>query len=418
VVVSNSYAFGGNNASLVLARCRPRTLARRSLVDEGAVITGIGLIGRPGIGAAEWEKTLAPANAGPPLPLTDTAITERLAAEPFAAAAAWRQMNGFTRLCLAAARLAVEDARLPLTRDRRDGIGLILGTMSGPAHLAPRRDQAGRRAASSRSVHEFTQVTLNTPAGSVCQALAIRGITTTITSGGASGTLALEAALDAIRLGRAQAIVVVTAEVACPEVAAIYRSLGILAPDGDLLPYDARQRGTACGTAAVALVVEAAGAARRRDAPARGAIAAIAHRSDGYHQHRFDPGGTRYGAAIRGALARASVTAADIGLITGSATGTGLDRCEQAALAAVFPTGTPVTAMKAMTGECEAASGLVNVALPLLLRGTGTVQVPAFRLGDLGGDATPVRSPADCALATAVSFGGTFGAVVLDRRIP
>ena len=418
VIVSNSYAFGGNNASLVLARCRPRCLARRGQRDEGAIITGIGLIGRPGIGVAEWEKTLAPASAGQPMPLTDGAITERLAAEPFAAAAAWRQMNGFTRLCMAAARLAVEDARLPLTRDRRNDIGLILGTMSGPAQLAPRRGLTGRKAASSRSVHEFTQVTLNSPAGSVCQALAIRGITTTITSGGASGTLALESALDAVSFGRAEAIVVVTAEEACPEVAAIYQSLGILAPGGDLRPYDPREQGTACGTAAVALVIEPAGSARRRDAPARGTIAAIAHRSDSYHQHRFDPGGARYAAAIRGVLERASVAATDIGLVTGSATGTDLDGCEQAALAAVFPGGMRVTAMKTMTGECEAASGLVNVAVPLLLRGTGTVQVPAFRLGDLGGQAAPVHAPMGRSLATALSFGGTFGAVVLDGGTP
>jgi len=416
VVVSNSYAFGGNNASLVLAR--PRTLAgpRRDPPLHTAVITGVGIVGRAGIGVAEWEKWLSMTTAEQSATASDEAVMARLAAEPFAAAAVWRQMNGFTRLCTAATRLAVEDAGLPLTRDRRDDIGLILATMSGPAHLRSRRELAGREADGTREVHEFTQVTLNAPAGAVCQALAIRGITTTITHGGASGTLALETALDAIQLGRAEAIVVVAAEQACPEVADIYRSLGLLGPSSDVRPYHPDRRGTACGTAAVALVIESASHARRRQGRARARLASVAHASDNYHEHRFDPGGARYAAALRRALRRASLPGDEVGLVAGSATGTDLDVCEEAALAAVFPAGTPVVAMKALTGECEAASGLMNVAAPLLLSDSRQAGLPAFPLGSLGGDVVFAADPAHHAVATSASFGGTYGAVVLERE--
>jgi 3-oxoacyl-[acyl-carrier-protein] synthase II len=400
----------------VLARPGTPSRPRHDPPRHDAVITGIGLVGRPGIGAAEWEKRLGVAATEHPATLSDDEIMARLAAEPFAAAAVWRQMNGFTRLCTAATRLAVEDAGLPLTRDSRDEIGLILATMSGPAQLRSRRELAGRDGEATREVHEFTQVTLNAPAGAVCQALAIRGITTTITHGGASGTLALETALDAIRLGRAEAIVVVAAEQACPEVADIYRSLGLLGTSGTVRPYQPDRPGTACGTAAVALVIESAAHARSRQCPVRGRVAAVAHASDNYHEHRFDPGGTRYAAALRCALRRAALTGDDVPLVVGSATGTDLDVCEEAALAAVFAVRTPVVVMKTLTGECEAASGLANVAAPLLLSDSRRTGLPAFSLGGLGRDAMLASDAPRYAVATSASFGGTYGAVVLERE--
>jgi 3-oxoacyl-[acyl-carrier-protein] synthase II len=142
----------------------------------------------------------------------------------------------------------------------------------------------------------------------------------------------------------------------------------------------------------------------------------VAHASDNYHEHRFDPGGVRYAAALQRALERASLAGDEVRLVAGSATGTDLDVCEEAALAAVFPAGTPVVAMKALTGECEAASALMNVAAPLLLSDSGPAGLPAFRLGSLGGDLVVAADPARYAVATSASFGGTYGAVVLERE--
>ncbi|HEX6470708.1 MAG TPA: beta-ketoacyl-[acyl-carrier-protein] synthase family protein [Streptosporangiaceae bacterium] len=408
VVVSNSYAFGGNNASLVLARPRPRPAARRERPRRTAVITGIGLVGRPGIGVAEWKKFLAEDVTRHPPPLTDGEITQRLAGEPFAAASTWRQMSGFTRLCMAASRLAVEDAELPLTRDRRDDTGLILGTMSGPAWLASRYPLKGRELDAHRSVHEFSQVTLNAPAGAVCRALGIRGVTTTITSGGVSGTLALEAALEAIELGRADAVIVLAVEEACPEVEGIYQALGKRTPAGDAPRLS-------CGTASVALVVESAGSAERRNARVQGRVAALTHVSDNYHPHRFDPGGERYAAALRRTLERAALTGADVSLVAGSGTGTDLDAAEHAAFDAVFPAALPVVAVKLLTGECEAASGLLNVAAPLLLEPEGNPALPAIRLDGQAGEISRVSAAPPRAIATSASFGGTFGAALIER---
>jgi len=417
VVVSNSYAFGGNNASLVIARPRPSHRYQRTPRTERAVITGIGLVGRPGIGVPEWVKHLAYGQAGAPGLLTDDELMLRLAEHPFATASVWRQMNGFTRLCMAATRLAVEDARLALSRDRRDGTGLILGSMSGASEVRSSLRRQGIAVEGSRRIHEFTQVTLNAPAGAVCQALAIRGLTTTITSGGVSGTLALEAALDAIALGRADSIVVVAVDEAGAEVEAIYEDLGILDRTGMVRPYDPQPQGTSAGTAAVALLVESPSSARERGADIRARITGIAHASDNYDPRKFDPAGTRYAKALRCALARGEVSAADVGAAIGSAAGTDLDTCESAALSAVLPAGTPVVVMKAITGECEAASGLINVAAPLLLDSEQTVSLPAFRVSDPGPAASRISSPVRRALATSASFGSTYGAVAIEREL-
>jgi 3-oxoacyl-[acyl-carrier-protein] synthase II len=409
VVISNSYAFGGNNASLIVAKPRPPSYVRRTPPPNDVVVTGLGLIGRPGIGVAEWEKFLADDLAEAKTALSNDEVTQRLAAEPFAAASAWRQMSSFTRLCMAATRLAVEDAGLPLTRDRRDDIGLILGTMSGPAWIVARYGLSRRELDTHRSVQEFSQVTLNAPAGAVCQNLGIRGITTTITSGGVSGTLALETAVEAIRLGRAETVVVLAVEEACAAVDEMYRSLGGRLPDGPHGPE------ISSGTAGIAIVLESARSAERREAPVRGRVTAVAHVSDNYHAHRFDPGGGRYATAVRRALDRASLHGTEISMIAGSAAGTDLDICENAAFNAVFPEGAPVAAMKTLTGECEAASGLLNVATPLLLENEKSIGIPAFRLGGHHSETEPIFAPSRHTVATSASFGSTFGAVVVER---
>jgi 3-oxoacyl-[acyl-carrier-protein] synthase II len=438
VVLSNNYAFGGNNVSVVLAKPGRRVLNGRagrapdpyrnennhSNGSREAVITGIGLLGRPGIGADDWLATLAAGTAdGDYGAEADRELARQLAATKFAAAATWRQMNDFTRLCAAAVRLAVQDAGLPMTRESRRQIGLLLGTMAGPAEFAdpPGDEPPADQPVAKQHVRPFTQSTLNAPAGAICKELGIRGPTTTIVSGGISGTLVLESALDAIRLGRSDAIIVVAAEESCPAIDHIYRAIGTRSPDGRAHPYAPGAPGTSSGTAAVALVVEERSVAQARAAAAYGRIAGISHTSDNYHAYRFDGSGERYAAAMRTALDRAGVSPADIGVVSGCATGTDLDLAEAAALRRIFPPAATVIAPKSVTGESEAASGLVNVAIPLLASRLRSIRMPTFGVGEPeppGGGLDPGAwapvGPARYALATSASFGASFGAAVIE----
>jgi 3-oxoacyl-[acyl-carrier-protein] synthase II len=435
VVLSNNYAFGGNNVSVVFAK-PGRAMARRDVPRRDAVITGIGIIGRPGIGTAEWLAGLTAEPVGPPSAEADAEIARRLLGTRFAPASAWRQMNDFTRLCTAAARMAVEDSGVPLTREHRKSLGLLLGTAAGSAEFAdgapletaawsPVAADPGDESAATAQVRSFTQSTLNAPAGAVCKELGIHGPTTTIVSGGISGTLALEAAMDAICLGRSDAIIVVGVEEASGAIDQVHASIGARCPDGRAHPYDPGMPGTSPGTAAVAVVVEEREAAEARRAGGYARIAGIAHTSDNYHPYRFDLGGERYAAAIRMALARAAMPAEDIDMVSGSATGTDFDLAETAAFRLALSAGTRIVTPKSVTAEGGAASGLLNVALPIIASRAGSILMPRFEVaGTTTGEAVPaagawapVGRPRRL-VATSVSFGASFGAVVIEMSNP
>lgn len=411
VVVSNNYAFGGNNASVVfaaagdgLARARSRDLPCRDVV-----ITGVGLVGRCGIGADEWIKTLSGTGLDLPDDEADSAVLGRLQSERFAAAATWRQMNMFTRLCTAATRLAVQDAALPLTREARRDTGLYLGTMAGPGVVmgAAMDPSAGR---ASRTAHLFTQATLNAPAGAVCQAFGFRGPTTTIVSGATSGTLALEGARDAIRFGRADTIIVVAAD----EASSTPPGIGA----GDL-GVSSR------GTAAVALVLEGRDTAAHRGARQHGRLLGIAHTADTHHAWIADLTGDAYARSLRVALERAGITPEAVELICASGDGAGaaasadvtrLGVAEAAALSRVFAGKTQVLAATAVTGSCGAASGLINVIYPVLAAAGPGISGPVRAVDALAGHWQWVQVPrARGFLAASASFGGTYGAVMIGR---
>ena len=412
VVVSNNYAFGGNNASVIFG-ARRRQPVRRSDPARRAVITGMSLLGRCGIGLDEWLSALG--GQQPPSGAADDGdLIRRLAKERFAAPTAWRQMNAFTRMCTAAVRLAVDDAKLPMTREERRSIGLFLGTMSGPGI---RFDPDESNASGRGNVRFFTQATLNAPAGAVCQAFGFRGPTTTIVSGETSGTLALEGALDAIRLGRADVMIVVAAEESSETQRDIYRFIGSTGSRDRACPYATGSEGTSCGTAAVAIVLEAATVARQRGARLYAQVTGIAHTADNFHPYRPDPTGARYADAVRIALERSATPSAAIGLASVSADGTDLDLAEAAAMSRILAPGTPVVAPAAATGGCHAASGLINIAYPLLASSGRPAPGPMFTVGELTWPCTWKPLPhADKFLATSASFGGTYGAAVLERE--
>src|SRR5205823_2037371 len=104
VSMSNNFAFGGLNSSLVLARAghgRARSCERTDVVVSGLGLSSLGE------GPAPWMQTL-PKRFHPP------AGERSRRSQPLAPANVWRRMDGYTRMCLRAAMAAVEDARLDM----------------------------------------------------------------------------------------------------------------------------------------------------------------------------------------------------------------------------------------------------------------------------------------------------------------
>jgi 3-oxoacyl-[acyl-carrier-protein] synthase II len=382
ITLSNNYAFGGNNCSLVLAR--PGRLETAGEGEEvphrRVVVSGLGVVSGYGLGLEAWREGVARG---------DTAIKEIVAFDgakygspfgvepvplgpkPLAASGLWRHLARYGRQALAATTFAFQDAGLKTNGPGRENVGLIFATGYGPIETAVEL-MMGLNSPEGASATSFANATVNAAAGAVCQALTLRGPTTTVASGGASALLALDTAVQLIQTGHADRLVLLAIDDFCEAVVQERSKHDPLAPDGKLRPYDKNRGGTVLGSAAVAILLEVEDVVRARGGKAYAEVVGVAHCGV---TNQDDQGAAER--VLRRLLERTGTEAADVDLVAGSGTGAARDADELNALGAVFSSELMLTAPKSLTGECEAASGGVNLLTAALAVAEGIVPATA-----------------------------------------
>lgn len=425
VTVSNNYAFGGNNCSLTLSKPRsPR--GEFAAADDEVVVTGIGTIGGPGIGLEAWRQSWAEGRNpfGPITGFDTTNLKCAIGAEMvsleghnFARPNLWRHIDPLTKQAIAATRLAWQDAAFTMMSAERESAGLMFGTTFGPVSSALQFMNDAQRGS---GVKVFSSVVVNAAAGAVCQALGLRGPTTTITSSGASGTMAISTAVDHIQLGKADVVVVVASDELTRQALTIRSQKGMLTERSAPRPFDTHRDGTLLGSASVALVLERRESAERRGARSYGQILSTRHGTASGQQSGSD-GRNEDGLArvMHRALEAADSNPERVTYCASAASGIVSDAVEAEAYSRLFGDRTLVSAPKALTGECDAASGLISVVAALLAVYDGTV-IPNPELTDPIADVPlayanghTTLGSIDHAVAVAKGHGPSFGIVVV-----
>jgi 3-oxoacyl-[acyl-carrier-protein] synthase II len=375
VTVSSNYAFGGNNAAIVVRRANGRRPAANGPLGAAVEITGIGVVSGAGVGLdalrAQFRagrSTIRPIATFDASQYDTRHASELCALEGkgYATTGDWRHMDDITRQSLVATRLALADAELKPNKAEREALALMLGTSFGPASTSLDFAHAATALA-------FSQVTLNAPAGKVCQVLGLRGPSTTITTGPVSGSVALSTAIEHVVSGKARHALVVATDEFFEYLLRLRLRQGPLSTDGLALPYDAAHLGAVLGSAAVAVVIEARGSAAERGRAPYCEIVSTFQTSDASAPVDFDERGTCFERAMRGALKRAGVAGDRVDLSVGWAGGYQDDMSEVAAISSVLGPGALVTAPKSLTGDCESASGLLGVVTGALAISEGLV---------------------------------------------
>jgi 3-oxoacyl-[acyl-carrier-protein] synthase II len=422
VAMSNSYAFGGNNCSVIFAGPRPALPRQRQAEPVVApvparrvMITGLGATGGCGLGLARWRSALLegrslvrrlPEFSGLGCDVYGV-LAGPLGGRPPAPPSLWRHMDPHARQALCAVASALEDAGWPARRAGRDEIGLVFATGYGPVNTATRAAAAG-----GPDPVDFANSVMNAAPGAICQAMNMRGPTTTVASGGVSALIALDIAVSLIRAGQADRVVVAAADELSELALREYANRNRLAADGVIRPYATPVSGTALGSAAVALLLEAD---EVRD-PAGKAYAEVAAIS---HLGRADPddAATVLRSVLRRVVAQAGCPAEEVGYCAGFASGSAEDLDELAALADVFPAHLLLSTPKSVTGECAAASGgvaLLAAALALADQRTG----PAAVMGDVIAAAGNPAAAGNQATGVPVAAAGSVAAVRLAPGTP
>jgi minimal PKS chain-length factor (CLF/KS beta) len=358
-------------------------------MNRHAVITGIGIVAPNGIGTdAFWKATRegisvldAVTREGcRDLPLRVAGEIRGFDAEAVIEERFVVQTDRYTHFAMAAADLALEDARLRDDEGSPFGIGVVTAAGSGGGEFGQRElqrlwGQGPRFVGPYQSIAWFYAAST----GQISIRGGFKGPCGVVASDEAGGLDAIAHACRNIQRGT-EAVIVGAAEAPLAPYSAVcqlgYAELS-RATDPSLayLPFTTRACGFVPAEGGAMLVVEDPERARRRGAAARAAIAG--HASTFTGASRWEDSREGLARAILGALDAAGCAPGDIDVVFADALGTAAaDRAEALALADAlgpYATRVPVTAPKTGTGRAYCGAPLLDTAAAVLALEHGVV---------------------------------------------
>lgn len=357
---SNSFAFGGNNASIVFAK-EPRVIPDNTN-SERIFITGIGEIA----GKNRVE------------------ITSDDYKEHGIKMAFWRKLDRFSQLQLVGGMRALRDAGIVIDDNNSADIGIIIGTADGPlTEIVNFQKNVIEHGTASGSAFSFPNTVYNAAGGYFSIFAGIKGYNVTNANGNQAGLQSLCYAADVLRNGD-ESIMVAAGVDECTDVTEfLYGRLGLI------------DKGITLGEGSVSLILETEKSANSRNAKKYAELCgwANAHKSVEFG----GVGGTESAVekAVKDACAAAGIKTDDIDLVSGFANGDSENDALQNTVFAKLFAGKTVLNVKDDIGEARAAASAEQAAK--LARALSENDLYKY------------------ALAVSVGSGGQVSAVVLKK---
>jgi 3-oxoacyl-[acyl-carrier-protein] synthase II len=408
-----------------------------------AVVTGLGAITPIGNDVATFWRNLTDGVSGvAPIASFDPADLEvRIAAEvkgfdpkewmDFKQA---RRMSRFSQLAVAAARQAIDDAKLEIGDANRDDIAVVVNTGGGGLEEVAFGEMTMHGKGPGR-VSPF-MVPMMSPSMAACQISIqnnIQGPVITSVAACASGVQAFLEAQRLIERGDVDAVIAGGTESAIQPVSfAALANMGALSTRNDApveasRPFDGARDGFVFGEGAAVLVIESAEHAEARGAGVIAEIAGGALTGDAFHISAPEPSGRGATLAMQRALRDARLEPEQVDHVVAHGTSTPLnDVTETKAIRAAFGDHADhltVTSNKCLVGHTLGAAGAISALAAVLAIRDGivpptinhTTPDPECDLDYVPNIAR--RQAVNVAIVNGFGFGGQ-NAVTVFRRFP
>ena len=358
-------------------------------MDCRVVITGLGAITPLGLTVEDYWRGLIEGKSGiGPITLFDaSAYPVNVAAE----------VKGFaptdymdikrvdrtgrcTQFAIAAARMAMAAARLDMSREKPEKVGVIIAT-SGMVSLITDQGEIIKKRGPMRIDPLFiSKMAPSMVPAQVGLEIGAKGPNSALNSACASGSDALATARNSLLLGHAEVIIAGGAEANISPIGiASTGRVGALSRQTDprkaSRPFDLNRDGFVFGEGAGIVVLETLEHARAREAPILAELAGAGWSFDAYSETA--PDADTQAVAMRAVLQNAGVSPEEVDYINAHGTSTRLnDAAETRAIRMVFGERAykiPVSSNKSMMGHLACAAGAVEAVAAVMTVREGVI---------------------------------------------
>jgi 3-oxoacyl-[acyl-carrier-protein] synthase II len=333
-----------------------------------------------------------------------------------------RRLDRSAQFALAAAKLAIEDARLDFDALDRDRIGVIAGTgIGGLLTFEENFDILREKGPRRISPFFVPRMMPNALAGEISIAHGLRGANFGVVSACASSAHAIGIAAELVRSGWADCVVAGGAESVMLRITfAGFARMGAVSrrndePERASRPFDLERDGFVMGEGGGFVVLESREHAARRGASVYAELAGFGMSADASHITAPCEDGAGQRRAMELAMAQASVAASDVDYINAHGTSTPLnDSAETKAIKGALGEQAKrvrISSTKSQIGHLLGAAGAVEVIATILSMTHGYIPAtlnyetpdPAC---DLDYTPKPVSATLRVALSNSFGFGG------------
>lgn len=413
VVVSNNFAFGGTDASLVFAK-EGKGDVKIKESKEKVYITGLGVMSPAGNGIEEYISAVNGEKAA-----EGDSVSTAIGGADYAKAGltpmALRKYDRFSQLQVLSGMAALKDAGIAVTADNEYDIGGIIGTSDGPiATVYSFEEEITKRGNAGGSAFKFPNTVYNAAQGYLFINTGLKGYNVTVTNGAQSGLSALAYAYSVIKECKAKAMLACGTDENSEIMTKLYKALGCV----EASPVYSGGDGFVLGDGSTSIALETESFAKERGANVYAEVAgcAMAHKSVKYGT--ISGSGEALISSIEGALKDAGVSKDEIDAVVGLGNGMkAFDEIERAAYRETFgERELPVLSVRKYTGEGRAASAALSAAhAALILSGKISGEQSAYLLGEEVKAVKTDTSAFKTILVTAAAAGGSYCAAVIKK---
>ncbi len=345
-------------------------------------VTGLGVVSALGFGRDAFFRSIVEGRSGfseiegfdtSPFGRSVGGEVKGFHPRDFLTAAEARRTGRCSAFSVAAARMAVEDARIEPRHLAGERTSVIMGTTMGEGDVINELESAwihkGVDAIGTSRIPLYGTTLLPIH---VARALGARGMVQSLPAACAAGNYAIAFGADQIRAGRADVVIAGASELLARLQFAGFVRLGAMAPQR-CQPFDKNRKGLIIGEGSTVMVLESEEHVIRRGATPLAEIGGCGLACDAHHITRPHPEGAGNLEGMRQAIERSGITPDDIDFVNAHGTGTmHNDKIESQVIRQMFGgRPVPVSSVKSMIGHCMGAASAMEGAACVMTVQTG-----------------------------------------------